>query len=192
MTANTEAAVVAVLASIGVLALVVAVLESDAVLRAEDHVHRLRLSPADRVEYDALQAELDRQATEQKARAKSAKAADRAKFRPDLVVTVTDREVTDLSDFTVSELLAEITECKRLLRLARELSYNSGRADYAPVQVNNDQLTALTSEYQERAWWPNNKQLSRLDRKRLAAATEMIHDRSEWPPMPDIHISADL
>ncbi|MEV0436929.1 hypothetical protein [Nocardia sp. NPDC050413] len=156
---------------------VIAVLESDAVHRVEQWQRRLRMDPAERAEFDALAEQIRLDRDQHLAEAEARKARIRAKFRPDQVVTVTDREITDLSEFTVAELIGEITECKRRIRQTRQTRTT------LPSTADLDQLAALIAEFDARHWDQHQKQ-TRLDRQRLDGASRQVHDGSEWMPQP--------
>ncbi|MBH0777277.1 hypothetical protein [Nocardia bovistercoris] len=101
----------------------------------------------------------------------------RAGFRPELVTTAPG--VTTLADFTVVQLLAEITERRRRLE-------NHGFSVYRPeylrtdFQLNAEQLEALRAEFDRRRYQPGGA-ITRRDRRRLDAAVDEVYGPLDPP-----------
>ncbi|MFD4432067.1 hypothetical protein [Nocardia sp. NPDC058497] len=180
-----QVAAISLTASIaGVIALVAAA-DSGFDVRAEQWVRRIRMSADERAEFDALEEQIEqrRQAREAFLDARTAEA--RAKFRTELVSTVSGRYVHELAEFTVAELVEEIVAVKQRLNTERKaMSYSDtpeATEHRAAIDARDGQLAALTAEFDFRNDWQRRKDLGRLDGQRLRAASDMVRDGSEWP-----------
>lgn len=182
--------VISISASAGVVGTVALLAAADAGMdnRFEVWLRRMRLSPAERAEYDELEQQIARTQQQRAAQAAAHKAKARAKFRADLVSTVSGRAIAELGEFTVSELVAEIVAAKQRLRAERAAQSfeptavaNEHRAE---IRAWADQLAALTEEFEIRADW-RRKDVTPMERQRLRAGRDLIHDHSEWPVHTD-------
>ncbi|MGW4365440.1 hypothetical protein ACWEKT_07320 [Nocardia takedensis] len=152
------------------LAGLAAALEYDLAGRVANRVDRARMTTAQRAESDALVEQVRRHHQQIQARIDADRARRREGFRPELVTTVDG--IAALEDFTVEELITEIRERKRLLGITRSgvLRPDYGRTDF---QTCVEQLAALREEFDHRRWRAAG--ISRLDRRRLAAAADEVH-----------------
>ncbi|MGN2642478.1 hypothetical protein ACTD5D_41155 [Nocardia takedensis] len=180
MNQDIRTALIAFTAGIAATAVVAAVLDSGIDAEVEEWIHRMRMTPAERAEYDALvEAEKQNNADTPREYIRRAEATF-ALWRPEMVVTVTDRTITTPTDFTVPELLGELRERKALLATARNGYYRTSRGS-EEIQAGTDQMAALRAEFdirRVRSW-----KLPPLDRRRINAAAAEVYRSTDYPEL---------
>ncbi|MEV6070044.1 hypothetical protein AB0L82_26160 [Nocardia sp. NPDC052001] len=156
----------------------IAILVNDLDARIPDAINRLRLSPADRADYDRIlreqkaRREFDVHAREQ------VQIQIRAKFRPELLSGPIARELSELS---VSELISEVRYAKNR-KCAEMVAVDPGYPVERDARVWAPQLEALRSEFESR----DPDELSFLDRARFYHAYNYVSSHTdEWPTARD-------
>ncbi|WP_433622753.1 hypothetical protein [Nocardia sp. CA-120079] len=139
--------------------------------RLQQAIARQRLSPAERAEFDRLQAARTAEA-EAKTRAEKAQHAEtRAKFQPYLIST--EHPVAALDELSAPMLIRAIEQAA-----AHVSSYRANPSvgsDVDAVTRWSGHLDALRDEFRRRRTWENRRQFSHLDQLRMEAVEKQVY-----------------
>ena len=176
---NIQAAAIGVTAGVMTVAGIIAWDEMDPVGTIRRATERRHLTPAEREEWDALQAQRLAESAEHAGDLDDKRQAALAKFRPEMLTVA---KVDQIDQLTVPELLTEIAAAHTAHRAQWVLPY--GERDHAAMKVWNDQIEALTEHFRQlnTGKLRRPRQLSALDCRRLERAHISVYDYSRWMP----------
>lgn len=176
---NVQAAAIGATAGVMTVVGIIAWDELDPVGTIRRATERHHLTPAEREEWDALQAQQQAESAEQARQLDDRRQAALAKFRPGMLTVA---KVDQIDQLTVPELLTEIAAAHAEHRAQWVLPY--GERDHAAMKAWNDQIEALTEHFRQlnTGKLQRPRQLSTLDCLRLELAHVSVYDYSRWMP----------